>query len=87
MVGWGGSVVGPDVTLALVDANVLACWEDKVKLGLECSLLLKHSEGKLLAFSGSSVQAFFTCVLGWVTNMSQCHDPKIEQAGSSKETN
>ena len=36
-----------DVTLALVDANVLACWEDKVKLGLECSLLLKHSEGKI----------------------------------------
>ena len=27
-----------DVTLALVDANVLACWESKVKLGLECSL-------------------------------------------------
>ena len=36
-----------DVTLALVDANVLACWEDKVKLGLECSLLLKHSDGKI----------------------------------------
>ena len=36
-----------DVTLALVDANVLACWESKVKLGFECSLLLKHSEGKI----------------------------------------
>ena len=37
----------PDVTLALVDANVLSCWESKVKLGFECSLLLKHSKGKI----------------------------------------
>ena len=36
-----------DVTLALVDTNVLSCWESKVKLGLECSLLLKHSKGKV----------------------------------------
>ena len=47
-----------DVTLALVDANVLACWESKVKLGLECSLLLKHSEGKItttLQYSSSAL--------------------------------
>ena len=47
-----------DVTLALVDANVLACWESKVKLGLECSLLLKHSQGKItttLQYSSSSL--------------------------------
>ena len=36
-----------DVTLALVDATVLSCWESKVKQGLECSLLLKHSNGKI----------------------------------------
>ena len=36
-----------DVTLALVDTDVLSCWESKVKLGLECSLLLKHSKGKV----------------------------------------
>ena len=36
-----------DVTLASVDADVLSCWESKVKLGLECSLILKHSKGKI----------------------------------------
>ena len=47
-----------DVTLALVDANVLACWESKVKLGLECSLLLKHSEGKSLRLCSTVLQPF-----------------------------
>ena len=47
-----------DVTLALVDANVLACWESKVKLGLECSLLLKHSEGKITTTLQYSSSAF-----------------------------
>ena len=35
-----------DVTLALVNANILSCWESKVKLGFECFLFLKHSKGK-----------------------------------------
>ena len=37
-----------DVTLASVDTDVLSCWESKVKLGFECSLLLKHSKGKII---------------------------------------
>ena len=43
-----------DVTLALVDTDVLSCWESKVKLGLECSLLLKHSKGKVTTTASSS---------------------------------
>ena len=38
----------PDVTLACADPALLLCWEEKVKLGIECSLLLKHSKGKII---------------------------------------
>ena len=34
-----------DVTL--VDPALLSCWEEKVKQGVECSLLLEHSKGKV----------------------------------------
>ena len=49
-----------DITLALVDADVLSCWESKAKLGLECSLLLKHSKGKVtttLQFSAATASS------------------------------
>ena len=36
-----------DVTLALVDPTLLSSWEGMVKRGEECSLLLKHSKGKI----------------------------------------
>ena len=32
-------------TLVLVDPSILSCWEEKVKQGLDCSLMLKHSKG------------------------------------------
>ena len=35
----------PDVNL--VDPALLSCWEEKVKQGVECSLLLEHSKGKV----------------------------------------
>ena len=35
------------VTLALVDSSILSCWEEMVKQGKECSLLLKHNKGKV----------------------------------------
>ena len=36
-----------DVTLALVDQDLLQCWKLKVKQGKECSLLLDFTNGKL----------------------------------------
>ena len=38
-----------DVTLACVDPLLLSCWEGMVKQGEDCSLLLKHSKGKMIA--------------------------------------
>ena len=37
----------PDVTLACADPALLQCWEEKVRQGAECSLLLKHRKGKI----------------------------------------
>ena len=36
-----------DVTLAYADHDLLLCWEEKVKQGAECTILLKHSKGKI----------------------------------------
>ena len=36
-----------DITLAYADRDLLLCWEEKVKQGAECTLLLKHSKGKI----------------------------------------
>ena len=44
-----------DVTLVLVDTSILSCWEEKVKQGLDCSLLLKHSKGKVITTLKCSV--------------------------------
>ena len=35
------------VTLALVDSSILSCWEEMVKQGKECSLMLKYSKGNV----------------------------------------
>ena len=48
-----GKVI-PDVTLASADPQLLLCWEEKVRLGAECSLLLKHSKGKIFTILKSS---------------------------------
>ena len=37
------------VTLAHVDPSLLSCWEEMVKRGEECSLLLKHRSGRITA--------------------------------------
>ena len=37
-----------DVPLALADASLLSCWEEKVKHGVDCSLVMKHSQGKVI---------------------------------------
>ena len=36
-----------EVTLALVDPSLLSSWEEMVKRGEECSLLLSHSRGRV----------------------------------------
>ena len=36
-----------DVTLAYVDPDILSCWEGKVRQGLECTLTIKHKQGKI----------------------------------------
>ena len=38
-----------DVTLAPVDPALLLPWEEKVRQGMDCSLLLKHSIGKIFS--------------------------------------
>ena len=43
----------PNVTLASADPALL-CWENLVKQGKECSLLLKHSKGKILTILKST---------------------------------
>ena len=35
-----------DVTLAYAAIALLQCWEEKERQGAECSLILKHSEGR-----------------------------------------
>ena len=37
------------VTLAHVNPSLLSCWEAMVKQGEECSLFLKHSDGRITA--------------------------------------
>ena len=37
------------VTLAHVNPSLLSCWEPMVKQGEECSLFLKHSDGRITA--------------------------------------
>ena len=44
-----------NVTLVQVDTSILSCWEEKVKQGLDCSLLLKHSKGKVITTLKCSV--------------------------------
>ena len=44
-----------DVTLASADPTLLSCWEEKVKQGLECSLVLTHSKGKIVTTLSCSV--------------------------------
>ena len=44
-----------DVTLASADPTLLSCWEEKVKQGVECSLVLKHSKGKIVTTLSCSV--------------------------------
>ena len=37
-----------DVTLAFADPDLVLCWEQKVKQGRECSLLLESKNGKVI---------------------------------------
>ena len=43
-----------DVTLAHADHALLQCWKEKVSKGFECSLMLKHSKGRVTTILTSS---------------------------------
>ena len=43
-----------DVTLASVDQGLLLCWEEKVKMGENCTLILQYSGGKVTTSLKSS---------------------------------
>ena len=43
-----------DVTLAHADLALLQCWKEKVSKGFECSLMLKHSKGRVTTILTSS---------------------------------
>ena len=45
------------MTLAPVDPALLSCWEEMVKRGEECTLVLKHSKGQVTATLQSTNQA------------------------------
>ena len=45
-----------DVTLAFADISLLQCWEEKVRQGAECSLILKHNKGRTITILKSSSQ-------------------------------
>ena len=49
----------PDVTLACVDPALLQCWEEKVRQGAECTLLLKHRKGKITTILTSTSTRIF----------------------------
>ena len=44
------------MTLAPVDPALLSCWEEMVKRGEECTLMLKHSKGQVTATLQSTKQ-------------------------------
>ena len=54
----------PDVTLACVDPALLQCWEEKVRQGADCSLLLKHRKGKITTILKSvTITTVMSCVI------------------------
>ena len=63
-------------TLVLVDPSILSCWEEKVKQGLDCSLMLKHSKGM--------VNTILKCNV--VVGSPDARKPSPQSAASSPQT-
>ena len=70
-----------DVTLALVDPTLLSSWEGMVKRGKECSLLLKHSKGKITA----TLQCTTSTTLSSSTSSPSSSAKKRKKSKGSKE--
>ena len=71
----------PDVTLALVDPTLLSCWEEMVKRGEECTLMLKHSKGQVTATLQSTKQ---TSILPVPSLSSSASAKKKKKKGNKK---
>ena len=70
-----------DVTLALVDPTLLSCWEEMVKRGEECTLMLKHSKGQVTATLQSTKQ---TSILPVPSLSSSASAKKKKKKGNKK---
>ena len=70
------------VTLAFVDPSLLSSWEGMVKLSVECSLLLKHGKGKIIATTPSPCSTLSSST----TSPSSAEKRKKEEEGEQGET-
>ena len=69
------------VTLAFVDPSLLSSWEGMVKLSVECSLLLKHGKGKIIATTPSPCSTLSSST----TSPSSAEKRKKEEEGEQGE--
>ena len=70
-----------DVTLAHVDPSLLSCWQEMVKRGEECTLMLKHSKGQVTATLQSTKQ---TSILPVPSLSSSASAKKKKKKGNKK---
>ena len=74
----------PDVTLASADPAILQCWEEKVRQGAKCSLLLKHSNGKIETILKSTSMSAKPKVQSYAPPASSPVEKKKRSKGSKK---
>ena len=74
----------PDVTLASADPAILQCWEEKVRQGAKCSLLLKHSNGKIETILKSTSMSAKPKVQSYAPPASSPVERKKRSKGSKK---
>ena len=73
-----------DVTLAHVDPSIVSCWDKMVMQGKECSLLLKHSKGKVIATLQCTMQIKTTNSSNFSTPSAEEEKKKKKRKGSKK---
>ena len=72
-----------DVTLACVDPALVSSWDKLVKQGKECSLLLKHSKGKVIVTLQCTTQSTPSALFS-STSLSPSAKRKKKKKGSKK---
>lgn len=74
-----------DITLAYADPNLLLCWDEKVEQGSECTILLKHSKGKVKTILRTrSVKILHPKVLPSAALLSTPAEKKKKKNGNKK---